>query len=252
MRLLFILLMVLGLGMPPVLCADDAGFDAFIKSREVVATIFFRANSEELAKEDLERIAATVNQLRDLQKKGRMIRVEGFSSPEGDQEVNFQLSFFRARTVADLIEEKGLPAEVTLTGYGDLRATSNDPNKERRVEIASYAKPVVMKRIKIVKKMEKMAPTAYPDVTQAADSEEQTIDSFTVDRAIRQKIADKQQRLADKQKFAENEVAPGFTQALPPEELIIDALTIEQAIMEKIGAVSLPPSGEVSQVDTVY
>src|SRR6056300_681409 len=133
-------------------------FDAFVKSREVVETLYFKVNAEELSKSDRERLISTAQQLRQIQNNGRMIRVEGFSSNEGDQEQNFILSFFRARSVADIIESMGLSTEVTLTGYGDLRADSDDHAKERRVEVVSYIVPVKMKRIKIADKHKSVPP----------------------------------------------------------------------------------------------
>ncbi len=188
---------------------SDISFDEFIKSREIVTTFYFQPNHENLSNSELKRLSETINKLRELQKNGRMIRVEGFSSPEGDQEENFSLSFFRAHSVAVLIEAKGLPAEVTLTGYGDLRANSDDPTKERRVEIASYVKPVGMKKVKVAEK----------NTTQGSElgsfqmpKNDQEIDSYRVDQAIRMKINDKNNDLADKNKMIEKELSPGLSQ----------------------------------------
>jgi len=184
-------------------------FDEFIKSREIVTTFYFQPNHENLSNSELKRLSETINKVRELQKNGRIIRVEGFSSPEGDQEENFSLSFFRAHSVAVLIEAKGLPAEVTLTGYGDLRANSDDPTKERRVEIASYVKPVGMKKLKVVEK----------NTTQGSElgafqipQNDQEIDSYRVDQAIRMKINDKNNDLADKNKLIEKELYPDLSQ----------------------------------------
>ena len=149
MRYLMLLVVLLSVSAPPAFSAADVNFDTFIKSREVVATLYFDSNTDVLSKEEQARLARAVEQIRAVQKMGRLIRVEGFSSPEGNQEENFKLSFFRARSVADMIESTGVPAEITLTGYGDLKARSVDLSKERRVEIASYLKPAGMKRIKV-------------------------------------------------------------------------------------------------------
>jgi hypothetical protein len=138
-----------------------------------------------------------------------MIRVEGFSSSEGDQENNFRLSFFRARSVAVLIEANDLPSEVTLTGYGDLLAISNDPNKERRVEIASYLKPVGMKRVKVAKK--KTTQGSDLSAIQIAPKE-QIIDSYTVEQAIRRKIENKNKALAERNQTIDGELLPGLSQ----------------------------------------
>ena len=210
MQFLILFLTVICFFAPPAFGGDDAGFDSFIKSREVVATLYFQANSEDLSKGELERISDTISQLRKLQKSGRMIRVEGFSSSEGDKEVNFRLSFFRARTVADLIETKGLPAEVTLTGYGDLHARSDDPNKERRVEIASYIKPAGIKRIKVADNKTPISPDLGAVQSPAKDN---GIDSYRVDQAIRSKLDNRNKGLADQDETIDGKSFPGLTQA---------------------------------------
>lgn len=225
--------------------ADD-GFSTFMKSREVVATLYFPANSDDLVAADRERVAALVTQLRQLQHAGRLIRVEGFSSPEGDREGNFRLSFFRARTVAELIETKGLPAEVTLTGYGDLRVTSADPFQERRVEIASYLKPAGLKRVKVA---------GEGDENRSASSETplagNEIDLQSVDRAIKGKLGDHGRQFADKDLPGPLAV-PGMRMSSLAEEPVIDALTIEQALMEKLAAEPPLPAGTVSQVRPAF
>jgi hypothetical protein len=237
---------------PPDVCADETAFNSFIASREIVATIYFQANSEDLGKKAHERVSTTVSRLRKLQTDGRLIRVEGFSSPEGDREANFRLSFYRARTVADIIKEQGLPAEVTLTAYGDLYSESNDPAKERRVEIASYAMPSSLNKVEFSEK-KILAPSPCSDVRQAAITlNERHIDSRTVDRAIKQKIADKRKEFAARQRKPDPALSVDFSQMSLQEEPVIDALTIEQAIMDKIAAEPPPPSAAVTQLGTGY
>jgi flagellar motor protein MotB len=193
----------------------DAGTDTlfrdFMKSREVVATLYFQPNSDGVPLHEKERLQEIVAELRKLQNNGRMIRVEGFSSPGGDQEKNFHLSFFRARAVAEIIEAKGLTSEIVLTGYGDLLAKSNDPEKERRVEIASYAKPVVEKKIDIAKYREQpVAPPVAPiQPMPELMPKEPEIDSYRIDQAIRDKIEDKKKGLADQR----DEADPGFSRS---------------------------------------
>lgn len=211
MRLLVIITLLIMFVVAPVFGMSDTSYEQFIKSREVVTTLYFQPNSESLTSAERKRVAESIDKLRDLQQNGRVIRVEGFSSPEGDQEKNFILSFFRARSVADLIEKKGLPAEVTLTGYGDLRAGSKKLEKERRVEIASYLKPAGMKRVKVASKKRSLRVTSAETLEQP-EAIEQDIDSYRVDQAIRRKIEDKK-GIADKLKELEEELAPGISQS---------------------------------------
>ena len=211
-RILVIIVVVLCFNVPLAFGKSGTSFDEFIKSREIVTTLYFQSNNEDLSSSERKRLSGTIGKLRELQKNGRMIRVEGFSSPEGDQEKNFSLSFFRARSVAVLIEAKGLPAEVALTGYGDLRASSDNPKLERRVEIASYLKPVGMKKVKVADKNKQVAPASELSTLHIAPTEK-VIDSYSVDQAIRNKIDNKNKGIADQNNDIEEELSPGLSQA---------------------------------------
>jgi hypothetical protein len=188
---------------------NETSFEEFLESREVVATFYFEKNSEALTPDELKRVSAALSELKGLQKSGRMLRVEGFSSPEGDREKNFELSFYRARSVADVLDAGGLPSEVALTGYGDLQANLKDSDLERRVEIASYVTPVGLKRVKVAKKK---APrfTVVPEVRYDL-LEYQEIDSYKVDQAIRRKVDDKAKSIAEQIKKLEEELTPGIS-----------------------------------------
>ena len=210
-RILVLIAVVLCFNVPLAFGKSGTSFDEFIKSREIVTTIYFQSNNEDLSSSERKRLSGTIGKLRELQNNGRMIRVEGFSSPEGDQEKNFSLSFFRARSVAVLIEAKGLPAEVALTGYGDLRANSDNPDKERRVEIASYLKPIGMKRVKVADK-NKSAPTGSELGSLRVAPTKKVIDSYSVDQAIRNKIDNKNKSIADQNLELEAELSPGLSQ----------------------------------------
>jgi len=210
-RVLIIIAAFLCFNIPLAFGNSGTSFDKFIKSREIVTTVYFQSNNEELSSSERKRLSGTIGKLRELQKNGRMIRVEGFSSPEGDQEKNFSLSFFRARSVAVLIEAKGLPAEVALTGYGDLRASSDNPKQERRVEIASYLKPVGMKKIKVSDK-NKQTPASSELGSLHFAPAEKVIDSYSVDQAIRNKIDNKNKGIAEQNKELEEELSPGLSQ----------------------------------------
>jgi hypothetical protein len=149
-----------------------------------------------------------------------MIRVEGFSSNEGDQEKNFILSFFRARSVADIIESMGLSTEVTLTGYGDLRADSDDHAKERRVEIVSYVMPVKMKKNKVAVKNKSAIPA--PNRSANTAHMDQEIDSYRVDQAIRSKVGNMNKEVTDKIDSDDEDPSPGLSQEKPVQKDVLD------------------------------
>ncbi len=220
MRIFLFLILTMGMLALPAFCLASNPFDAFVKSREVVETLYFKVNAEELSKTDRERLTSTAQKLRQIQNNGRMIRVEGFSSNEGDQEKNFILSFFRARSVADIIESMGLSTEVTLTGYGDLRADSDDHAKERRVEIVSYVMPVKMKKNKVAVKNKSAIPA--PNRSANTAHMDQEIDSYRVDQAIRSKVGNMNKEVTDKIDSDDEDPSPGLSQEKPVQKDVLD------------------------------
>lgn len=220
MRIFLFLILTMGMLALPAFSLASNPFDAFVKSREVVETLYFKVNAEELSKTDRERLTSTAQKLRQIQNNGRMIRVEGFSSNEGDQEKNFILSFFRARSVADIIESMGLSTEVTLTGYGDLRADSDDHAKERRVEIVSYVMPVKMKKNKVAVKNKSAIPA--PNRSANTAHMDQEIDSYRVDQAIRSKVGNMNKEVTDKIDSDDEDPSPGLSQEKPVQKDVLD------------------------------
>lgn len=191
MRILIVSLTLLALCLPVPCLADDAAFKTFLSSRELLATFHFQVNSDRLAEVESKRIDALLPRLKDLQNTGYLIRVEGYASPGGDQAANLSLSLFRARNVAVIIEAKGLPAEVTLTGYGDLRAGNDTPAAERRVEIVAYRMPQIPKKVRIVEKLAKMKEkeaVAAEDAVSFVLPKEPIIDALAIEQAIMEKI----------------------------------------------------------------
>jgi hypothetical protein len=235
----------------PSLAAESNGFDSFIQSREVVATLYFDANAEELSRSERERLIASVQQMRLAQKNGRMLRVEGFSSTQGNQEKNFILSFFRARSVAEIIEAEGLGSEITLTGYGDLRADSKDHNKERKVEVASYVKPVAMKRVKVANG--DSTPAVLSNNSTQLKHDTQNIDSYRVDQAIRSKVDDKN-GFAEQWDKLDSTLLPGLSQSelLKKEVERVYTLWRQSVAPAKSKKVAQAPSNDLQRSFTRY
>jgi len=220
LRIFLFIILTMGMLALPAFSLASNPFDAFVKSREVVETLYFKVNAEELSKTDRDRLTSTAQQLRQIQNNGRMIRVEGFSSNEGDQEKNFILSFFRARSVADIIESMGLATEVTLTAYGDLRADSDDHAKERRVEIVSYVMPVKLKKNRVANKNKSAIPA--PNRSANTVQMDQEIDSYRVDQAIRSKVGNLNKEVTDKLDSDNEKPSPGLSQEKPVEKDVLD------------------------------
>jgi hypothetical protein len=209
-RTIFFLLVTMFFAASPVSASKATDFNTFVKSREIIATLYFDVDAEDLSTVERKRVANTIQQLRSAQKNGRMIRVEGFSSTEGDQEMNFILSFFRARSVADIIKAEGLDSEISLTGYGDLRADTKDHAKERRVEIASYVTPVGMQKVKVAGN--NSTPAVLSNNSAQLKRDTQKIDSYRVEQAIRSKV-EKKDGFAEQWDKLDSSLQPGLSQS---------------------------------------
>ncbi len=251
MRTISFLLVAMFFAATPVSASKATSFETFVESREIVATLYFDSNAENLSTAERKRLTDTIQQLRNAQKSGRMIRVEGFSSPEGDQEKNFILSFFRARSVADIIEAEGLDSEISLTGYGDLKAGTNDHARERRVEIASYVKPVGMKKVKVVDN--NSTPAILSDNSAQLKRDTQKIDSYRVDQAIRSKV-DNKDGFAEQWDKLDNSLQPGLSKSELLKKEIERGYTLwrQSVAPVKSQKVAQAPSNDINRSFTRY
>ena len=250
-RAIVFLLIAMFFAVSPASASKPTDFDTFVKSREIVATLYFDLDAETLSTAERKRLVSTIQQLRDAQKNDRMIRVEGFSSPEGDQEKNFILSFFRARSVADIIEAEGLESEISLTGYGDLRASSNDHATERRVEIVSYVKPVGVKRVQVADN--KSTPAILSNNSAKLKRDTQKIDSYRVDQAIRSKVDDKD-GFAEQWDKLDNSLQPGLSHSELLKKEIERGYTLwrQSVAPVKTQKVAQAPSNDLNRSFTRY
>lgn len=199
MRFLIIVFAVLAINLTHTCWAGGHSFETFMKSREVLATLRFQANSDSLTAAVYELVYALLPDIENQQKAGKLIRVEGFASPEGDRADNLRLSLHRARNVADIMVHKGLPAEVMLTGYGDFLSGTDDPAKERRVEIVAYDKPQNLRKMQIVELIEKQKNTIIKSAVSVSAIEapkEPIIDAWAIEQAIMEKIGAEPVQLA--------------------------------------------------------
>lgn len=111
----------------------------FLATRQLISTLYFDPGStylSESAKVELGRVAGN---LKNFDYSSHVIRVEGFTSPEGGEEANVNLSMSRAMEVEKfLVQRAGLSGKLNLVGLG-VDARSQLPwELQRRVEIASY------------------------------------------------------------------------------------------------------------------
>jgi len=118
----------------------DAG--SFLGSREVLCTIDFAAGSTLLNKPARQTLSRCTPRIKQLDLVTKMIRIEGFASPEGNKEKNFRLSIDRARAVERYLRsEHGVTIDHYITGYGPTLPTDTTSAGARRVELAVYDNP---------------------------------------------------------------------------------------------------------------
>lgn len=115
-------------------------FDAYFEQRELVASVAFAHGSSKLGHAAEKNLEAALTQIRGAACEARLIRIEGFSGHEGDDEAAFRLSLKRANSVARFLESRGVPCLVGINGYGSLQAGKGVFERDRRVEIAAYPK----------------------------------------------------------------------------------------------------------------
>lgn len=111
----------------------------FLDSRKSLASIQFAPGSAELSNEGRAALDSIIEQLKSTSPEKYIVRVEGFTSPDGGRTKNFRLSVKRARVVDAYLQSFGnLPSNLTLMGMGADVWSKLDPSKQRRVEVALY------------------------------------------------------------------------------------------------------------------
>lgn len=111
----------------------------FLDSRKSLVSIQFAPGSAELTNEGRAAIDGIIEQLQNASPEEYIVRVEGFTSPEGGEVKNFRLSIKRARAVDAYLRRFGnLPTNRTLMGMGTDVWSKLEPAKQRRVEVALY------------------------------------------------------------------------------------------------------------------
>lgn len=119
--------------------------------REVLCSLVFSQGSYALTSEHkrvLDVIGSRMSAL--AQDDSRVLRVEGFASPEGEKEANVGLSFARARVVEEyLLATHAVDSRRFLTGFGAISLDGVDPEDARKVEVVKYSNRVDMEQLPI-------------------------------------------------------------------------------------------------------
>ena len=110
-----------------------------LENREVLCTVSFAPSSVDLSEADMEKLASVSDQLKGIDRPSKIIRVEGFSSPEGEWIKNYRLSFARARVVCRFLQfEQGIKSAPYIAGFGPVQGTNYPENNMRMVQIVVY------------------------------------------------------------------------------------------------------------------
>lgn len=111
----------------------------FLQSRQVLGAVQFAEGSAVLSESARKEIDRIVPALQKIDNTKHIIRIEGFSSPSGNDVVNVPISMLRAKAVVDYIHQKHkLTPELYLTGYGFREAGARSTDSSGRAEFAVY------------------------------------------------------------------------------------------------------------------
>ncbi len=116
--------------------------DILLNKRDVICTIEFGANSSALSAEARQILAGSADRLKNLDLQKKMIRIEGFASPEGDRERNYKLSIERARAVERFLRtHHGVSLDHYITGFGPSLPEEVPAAGKRVVQVTVYDNP---------------------------------------------------------------------------------------------------------------
>ncbi len=128
----FILTLIISL---PAFAGD---IDSFLASRSVTGQIYFARNSSILSEKNKSELSKLIKELHRQERAGKLIRIEGHASTDGQDAVNFDLSIQRALAIKDYLRQRGLKVDIFLTGFGEKSSSAGKLTKQRRVDIAVY------------------------------------------------------------------------------------------------------------------
>ena len=120
----------------------DSQPDPVFGQREILCTIEFPVSSSALNSTARDVLARHVPRIKRLDHNRKLIRIEGFASPEGDPEANYRLSLERARSVESFLRtEHGVSLNHYLTGFGPKKSSGITAAGTRSVQVVIYDNP---------------------------------------------------------------------------------------------------------------
>lgn len=134
--------MIMMLAVACTACGADslpAEVESLLHSRQVLGTVRFAVGSAALnasARKEIDRI---VPGLRKIDGTKQIVRIEGFASPGGSDDLNVSISMLRAKAVVDYLHLKHkLASDLFLTGYGIREGGERSKDTGGRAEFAIY------------------------------------------------------------------------------------------------------------------
>lgn len=133
------------LAMVRPLSAEDglaAEMKDFMASRRVLGAVRFDEGSSTLSGAARSQLDRLVPRLRGVDHRQFVIRIEGFASAGGSEQINVPLSMLRAKAVIDYMQNRHNVAQTLfLTGYGSEKSEFLSVDPECVAEIALYDNP---------------------------------------------------------------------------------------------------------------
>lgn len=120
----------------------QAEIEKFLGDKEIICKIDFAVNSSELSTEAQKALSGVAARIKAVDLDKKMIRIEGFSSPDGNKLLNFRLSIDRARAVERFLRTKhGVSLEHYISGFGPTVQEGVPAAGTRSVQIVIYNNP---------------------------------------------------------------------------------------------------------------
>lgn len=119
--------------------SQPAETESFLHNRQVLGTVHFANGSAALSEPAQREIDRIIVSLRRVDGKKHTIRIEGFATRSGTDEVNVIISMMRAKAVVDyILNRHAFDSDLYLTGYGVQASGVSPENVKGRAEIAVY------------------------------------------------------------------------------------------------------------------
>ncbi len=140
-RVLIVLVLAGALSMAGLSRSGEAGeVESFVRSRLLIGSVQFAPGAVRLDSVERKKLDSIARRLNRAEMKEKLVRIEGFSSPDGaSDQANISLAMQRAQAVDEYLRNNHrLGIDSFLVGFVDRTANGLTHEQKCRVEVAVY------------------------------------------------------------------------------------------------------------------